>query len=214
MKLRLICKANKAALAPECSWPTTTYRHIMAIAIRNGGSMARLTTTPAVRLYGIIIFTQPMPTDPQAKRKALQATGTFNPRATHVRHTLFDQSAFFDPEDLLQLKYETLRALEVERCPIAKAAREFGLSRPTIYEAQTQLEQHGLEGLLPRKRGPKAAHKLTDEVRDYLQEQTAAQPGIQAGELARRLRQRYALKVHPRTIQKALKAKAKKGRQT
>jgi len=153
-----------------------------------------------------------MPADPHTKREALQATGTFNPRATQVRHPLFQQSPFFDPEDLLQLKYETLRAVELEKCPVAKAARDFGLSRPTIYEAQTQLQQQGLEGLLPHKRGPKAAHKLTDEILRYLQEQTAAQPEIKAEELARRVRQRFAVKLHPRTIQKALSGKAKRGR--
>jgi transposase len=152
-----------------------------------------------------------MPTDPQAKRQALRATGTLNPRAVQVRHPLFQQSSFFDPEDLLQLKYEALRALEVEQCPMAKAAREFGLSRPTLYEAQTQFRQQGLPGLLPHKRGPKTAHKLTAEIRHYLGEQAAAQPGVRAEELARRVRQRYAVKIHPRTIQKALTIKAKRG---
>ena len=155
-----------------------------------------------------------MPSDPQAKQQALQATGTFNPRAAHVRHPLFQTSAFFDPKDLLQLKYETLRALEVEHAPLAQAARDFGLSRPTIYEAQTQFQQQGLAGLLPHKRGPKGAHKLTGELRQYLQEQVLAEPGVPAAELARRVRQRYAVQLHPRTIQKALRARAKRGRQT
>jgi transposase len=155
-----------------------------------------------------------MPPDPNAKRKVLQAAGTFNSRAAQVRHPLFQQSPFFDPEDLLQLKYETLRAVELEKCPIAKAARDFGLSRPTIYEAQSQLQQQGLEGLLPHKRGPKAAHKLTDEILRHVQEQAAAESGIKAEELARRVRQRFAVKLHPRTIQKALERKAKRGRST
>jgi len=153
-----------------------------------------------------------MTSDPQAKQKALQATGTLNPRAAQVRHPLFQQSGFFDPEDLLQLKYETLRAMEVESCPMAKAAREFGLSRPTIYEAQSQFQQQGLAGLLPHKRGPKAAHKLTAEIRQYLQGQASAESGVKAEELARRALQRYAVKLHPRTIQKALSAKVKRGR--
>jgi len=155
-----------------------------------------------------------MPRDPETKRKALQTTGTFNPRAAQVRHPLFQQSSFFDPEDLLQLKYETLRALEIEHSQIAKAARDFGLSRPTIYEAQTQFQQQGLEGLLPHKRGPKAAHKLTEEVLQYFQEQLAAQSELKAEELARLVRQRYGVQLHPRTIQKALNAKAKRGRLT
>ncbi len=152
-----------------------------------------------------------MPTDPETKRQALRTTGTFNPRGKQVRHPLFQHSSFFDPEDLLQLKYETLRALESEHYPIAKAAREFGLSRPTIYEAQTQFQRQGLEGLLPHKRGPKAAHKLTAKVLQYCQEQLTAQPELKAKELARRVRQRYGLKLHPRTIEKALKPRAKRG---
>ena len=153
-----------------------------------------------------------MPPNPETKRKALQTTGTLNPRAAQVRHPLFQKSPFFDPEDLLQLKYETLRALEIDHCPIAKAARDFGLSRPTIYEAQIQFQQQGLEGLLPHKRGPKAAHKLTEQILQYLQEQMAVEPEIKAEELARRVRQRSGVRLHPRTIQKALKARAKRGR--
>ena len=155
-----------------------------------------------------------MALDPQSKRHALQATGTFNPRADQVRHALFAQSDFFDPQDLLQLKYETLRALEADGYSIAQAAREFGLSRPTIYQAQEQFQQQGWTGLLPHKRGPHQPHKLTAQVRQYLQELRSAEPGVPAAELARRVRQRFHLKLHPRTIQKALHPRAKRGRQT
>jgi transposase len=88
------------------------------------------------------------------------------------------------------------------------------LSRPTIYEAQSHFQQQGLEGLLPHKRGPKAAHKLTGEILGYLREQAGAEPGVGAEELARRVRQRHAVRLHPRTIEKALKTKAKRGLRT
>jgi transposase len=163
---------------------------------------------------GIIIFTL-MASDfeTNAKHQALQATGTFNPHAAQVKHPLFQQSEFFDPHDLVQLKYETVRAIEVERCPIAQAARQFGLSRPTIYQAQWQFQEHGLEGLLPHKRGPQSPHKLTPEVRQFLREQKAAEPQLGAMELAQRVRQRFQVSLHPRTIEKALHTKAKRGRQ-
>jgi transposase len=211
MKLRRMCKADYTISMAITAWRRA--EHSRAIAVINGyyRGIFRLTTLRTMRLYGIITFTL-MPADPHTKREALRTTGTFNPRAAQVHHPLFQQSPFFDPEDLLQLKYETLRAVELEKCPVAKAARDFGLSRPTIYEAQTQLQQQGLEGLLPHKRGPKAAHKLTDEILRYVQEQAAAQPEINAEELARRVRQRFAVKLHPRTLQKALSSKAKRGR--
>lgn len=163
-------------------------------------------------LYGINTFTSMSPQpDLPAKVQALKSAGTFNPRAGQVRHPLFGHSEFFDPQDLPQLKYETLRALDRDGYSIARAAREFGLSRPTIYQAHGQFEQQGLEGLLPHKRGPKQPHKLTPQVRQYLEEVAGAEGPLPAAQLARRLRQRFRVKLHPRTIEKALKAKAKKG---
>jgi transposase len=116
---------------------------------------------------------------------------------------------------LLQLKYETLRAVAKDAYTIARAADEFGLSRPTIYQAQAQLKTEGLEGLLPRKRGPRGAHKLTAQVRRYLQEAAAVEPRPGARELSLRIRERFKIKVHPRTIEKALQTQGqKRGRQT
>ena len=168
---------------------------------------------PLMQIIGIITFTHMSSNiEPTAKHQALQSTGTFNPRADQVRHPLFQESEFFDPHDLLQLKYETVRAIQVDNCPIAQAASQFGLSRPTIYQAQSQFQEAGLEGLLPQKRGPKNPHKLTPEVRQYLQEQSTVQPPIPATELAQKVRQRFKVTLHPRTIEKALHAKAKRGR--
>src|SRR6266487_4195943 len=73
---------------------------------------------------------------PLTKLQSLRASGTFNPRAAQVRHPLFVPGDFFDPRDLVQLKYETLRALQKDDYSIAQAAAQFGLSRPTIYDAQ------------------------------------------------------------------------------
>jgi len=172
-----------------------------------------LTTAGWVAQFGINIFTLMLPhPDPEAKRRALQASGTFNPRHDRVRHALFQHSDFFDPRDLLQLKYETLRALEQDGYSIARAATDFGLSRPTIYQTQAHFEEHGLEGLLRAKPGPKSPHKLTAEVRRHLQELMQAEPELEARELARRLRRRFKVKLHPRTIEKALKAEPKRGR--
>lgn len=169
---------------------------------------------PSGESCGVNWFT-PMPNSPSDKRRALEASGTFNPRFAAVRHELFQkEEGFFDSQDLLQLKYETLRSVEKDGYSIARAANEFGLSRPTIYQAQEQLEAGGLEGLLPRKRGPRGAHKLTAEVRSYLQAQAANEPRPTAKDLSLRIRERFKVKVHPRTIEKALKTQGqKRGRQ-
>ncbi|MGH7943628.1 MAG: helix-turn-helix domain-containing protein [Opitutaceae bacterium] len=153
-----------------------------------------------------------MASDPTAKRQALKASGTFNARFSEVRDELFQPSAFFDPQDALQVKYEAVRAIEVEGRPMARAAKDFGLSRPTLYQTQRQLKAQGLEGLSPHTRGPKGAHKLTAAVRTQLQAWIEAETSLSARDLAKRLRQFFHLKVHPRTIEKTLKIGEKKGR--
>ena len=149
---------------------------------------------------------------PSNKRQALQASGTFNPRHARVRHPLFQNSEFFDPQDLLQLKYESLRALRQDDYSIAKAAVDFGLSRPTLYQAQAHFQGKGLEGLMPAKRGPRQGHKLTPEVLQYIRELSQSQAKPSASQLAGQVYQRFKIKVHPRTVEKALKPKAKRGR--
>lgn len=172
----------------------------------------RLTRGGSIRYSGINTFTlmSSMP-EPNAKRRALQKTGTFNPRSDQVRHALFEESDFFDPRDLLQLKYESLRALERDDYSIAQAAQEFGLSRPTLYQARAEFDQSGLQGLLPHKRGPKSPHKWTAAVAEFVGQCLADKPELAARELAARVRDRFKIALHPRTIEKALQARAKKG---
>ncbi len=97
-----------------------------------------------------------------------------------------------------------LRGVRVEGQPVVDAARAFGLSRPTFYQAQAAFERSGLLGLLPAKKGPRRSHKLTEEVMDFVMEALTVEPALQAAELARRIQQRFDITVHPRSIRRAL----------
>lgn len=145
------------------------------------------------------------------KIDALRSCGVLNRHPEEVRNPLFIENEFFDPHDLIQLKYETIRAVEVDRQPIAQAALDSGLSRPTIYEARENFRQGGIEGLLPEKRGPKKPRKLKPEVRRYLEELVGSEPDLKAVVLVQRVQRRFGIVLHPRTVEKAVQ---KKGRQT
>jgi len=80
------------------------------------------------------------------KQAALRQHGTLNPRPQDVRHPLFQGSDFFDPDDIVQVKYEMLRQVNVDNRPISQAAHEFGLSRPSFYQANSTFEHAGLAG--------------------------------------------------------------------
>ena len=117
-----------------------------------------------------------------AKIDILRQQGTCNRHPEAVRHELFQcqDGEFFDARDLIQVKYEMLRLVAVEKESVTKAATAFGFSRPSFYEAQSALQRAGLAGLIPHKRGPRAAHKLTPRIMEFVQERRAAQPANQA----------------------------------
>ena len=144
------------------------------------------------------------------KTEALRQHGGLNPHPEVVRHDLFQASEFFDPADLVQVKYEMLRQVLVERSSVTEAAAEFGLSRPSFYEAQAAFEESGLLGLVPEKRGPRRAHKLSAEVVEFLRIAKAEDPTLSGAALRDRLWRERRLRVHRRSIERALARGQKK----
>jgi transposase len=149
---------------------------------------------------------------PDPKEEALRERGTLNPQADEVQDRLFLDDPFFDSRDLLQVKYEMLRRVRVDRKAVTEAASAFGFSRPSFYEAQSAFTEGGLPGLLPKKRGPHGGHKLTEEIVEFLRNERERDETISSKSLAEALAQDYGLKVHPRSIDRVLKAQKKKPR--
>ncbi len=154
----------------------------------------------------------PRPRRPDPKLHALSEQGTLHPRPERVTDPPFLEGGFFDPRDLLQVKYEMLRRVRVERQSVAGASSRCGLSRPTFYTAQSAFDRGGLAGLLPAKRGPRGPHKLTEEVMDFIEELLATDATVDVGALAQRIEHRFGRSVHPRTVERALERRKKKRR--
>jgi len=150
------------------------------------------------------------PNDP--KLETLRQQGTLNPRPRDVSDELFQASEFFDARDVVQVKYEMLRRVEKEGRPITEAAAAFGFSRPSFYQAQLAFEQGGIAGLVPHKRGPKQAHKLTSKIMDFLQQIRQEDPSLDSAELVGRVKKRFGVVVHSRTIERGLARNQKKRR--
>ena len=146
------------------------------------------------------------------KLEALREQGSLNPRSREVTDPLFANNSFFDPRDLVQVKYEMLRRVQSEGHSVTGAATAFGFSRPSFYQALSAFEEGGLGGLVPHKRGPKQAHKLTDEVLTFLIQTRQKEPSVPTSELARLIQKRFGTKVHPRSIERGLPRHQKKRR--
>lgn len=148
-----------------------------------------------------------MPED--SKTQTLREEGTLNPRPEGVVDPKFRENEFFDARDIVQVKYEMLRRVKEDNVSVTQAVADFGFSRPTFYEAQTNFDQGGIAALVPKKRGPRGPHKLRPEVLDFLRARIGPGDPIRARELARDVAQAFGLEVHPRTIERALGSEKK-----
>lgn len=145
------------------------------------------------------------------KTRRLEKDGALHPHPENVRSKLVAQFDFFDANDLVQMKYEMLRSVDIDKLSITDAAAAFGLSRVAFYRARRQYKEQGLPGLLAQKRGPKRPHKLTDAIISFVQERLAGQTGAPDWRLlSQQIEERFGTVIHPRSVERAVK-KAKKG---
>jgi transposase len=145
-----------------------------------------------------------LPAPRDRKANVLLNEGTLNSAPETVRDPKFREGEFFDPRDAVQVKYEMLRRVSVESVSITDASEEYGVSRPTFYQAKASLEEAGIAGLVPKKRGPRGPHKLQGEVLAFLEGRLAPGEPVRARELSRLIRQKFGLNIHPRTIERAV----------
>lgn len=207
IKFAAVCKDNCAAVAQRrCVVLAHSCHHSSGAP---GSWRHEWLDKPSIR--GVIIFTDAMPkTLPDAKLQSLREQGCLNPRPRSVTDELFADHEFFDARDMVQVKYEMLRRVEKDGYSVSDAAVSFGFSRPTFYQTQAAFVAGGLAGLVPRKRGPRQAHKLTAEVIAFIEQARAEDPSLKTQDLVERIRERFDLVVHRRTIERALTRAQKK----
>ncbi len=143
------------------------------------------------------------------KSSRLRALGALNPHPERVQAPEFQADTFFDPRDLVQVKYEMLRMVRAEGASKADAAARFGVSRPTYYQAEAAYTRDGLAGLLPRRRGPKGGHKLDGTVMAFIEAYLSQHGPTGARRLADVILSELGLSIHPRSIERALARKKK-----
>ena len=170
-----------------------------------------------LEMCGIILWNKeevamPDSSVPEEKSAHLSASGTLHARPDTVKDPLFQQREFFDPTDAVQVKYEMLRRVHQEGKPVLETAALYGFSRGAFYLAQQAFEECGLPGLLPQKRGPKAPHKLSAEVAGFLRERLREEPSRRAPDLVPLVEEQFGVRVHPRSIERALARGEKKRR--
>jgi transposase len=129
---------------------------------------------------------------------ALTEAGLLHANPAAVRAPLFSDGGFFLPQDKVQVKYEMLRAHLVDGQPVTDATAEHGYSRAAFYLVLASFSESGMAGLLDEARGRRGPVKLRPEIVTFIRE-SAAGPG----ELVEQVVDRYGVRLHRRTIERA-----------
>lgn len=141
------------------------------------------------------------PVSERSRRQALHGAGLVHPREDAVTAVLFNGSrSFFLAADKVQVKYEMLRAHEVDGASVSAAAAAHGYSRAAFYLVAAAFDERGMAGLIDERRGRKGPVKLTPEILAWLQ---AADPARSGAQLAADVESRFGVRLHRRTIERA-----------
>ncbi len=159
-------------------------------------------------MYIINITTMSQNKHDDSKQAALRASGTLHPKPDTVRDDAFTHGDFFDPNDLVQVKYEMLRRHREEHKSVTEVARLFGTSRQAFYTAKALFDTQGIPGLIPKRRGPRGAHKCTEEVLDFAEQWKENHPAERG--LTEAIEQHFGIHIHPRTVERVLLQRKKK----
>ena len=119
--------------------------------------------------------------DHSAKRDRLRKARTLNRSPEKVRDPMFATGDFFDPEDLLQVRYEMVRLVRLGGATLAQA-----------------------------KRGPRAPHKITPEILKFARTCRQRHGRIGAKRLVPLIEAEFGVRIHPRGLEKALARAEKK----
>lgn len=166
-----------------------------------------LTSCPCVYLINVTSMSRSkVQRSEDSKARSLREHHALHSHPENVRDEAFQQYEFLDPRDQVQVRYEMLRRHRVEGKPVAEVTRSFGMSRQAFYVTDATFSEHGIPGLLPRRRGPRRAHKCTDEVLDFVEQWVAG--GKET--LVEAIRRRFSVTINPRSIERALARRKKK----
>ena len=140
-----------------------------------------------------------------ARYRALEQAGLLHRGAEEVLAEPFRaHPEFFASFDKVQVKYEMLRAHVLDGQTASAAASAHGYSRAAFYLVASAFERSGMVGLLDERPGRRGPLRLSPEVLAFLEARRREMPDASGAQLARELEAALGVRLHRRTVQKAL----------
>lgn len=137
-----------------------------------------------------------------ADPELLKRAKSLNQQPERIQDEYFlKQPEFFDPHDMIQVKYELLRRCAIEGRKVASTCQDFGFSRTTYYKVQEDFYQGGLPHLMGKQRGRQNPIKVNETIRGFLIAEKAKNKKLTAREMVEMLKQRHNVQLTERMIQ-------------
>jgi len=145
------------------------------------------------------------------KTKTLIENGSFNRNAASVSSPMFRSNPYFDPQDLVQVKYEMLRAVKADGENVSDASRQFGFSRTAYYKIEKRFHEAGVDGLCARKTGPKLPSKVTPDIIEFVSQLREKDPDMTNDDIIKRIIDEKGVSIHKRSLQRVQAKKKRPG---
>jgi transposase len=139
----------------------------------------------------------------------LAARRALHPHPERIQDRLFRRADFFDPRDVIQVRYEIIRRYLFEGQSVTKITRAFGISRQTFYMLLRMFQEGGISGLLPRQRGPFGAHKCNGAILEFAAARREECPERSIPDLVAEIAEKFGVRINPRTLERNLRRRKK-----
>ena len=149
-----------------------------------------------------------------SKKDILIENGTFNRNYEKVTEQRFINDEFYDPHDLIQVKYEMLRTARESERNIEDISEKFGFSRSGFYKIKNSFDKVGISALGLSKTGPQNAHKLTMEHQQFIDSYLNGNPSISSRDMAKILETERGVKISKRTVERYRARKSRYDRES
>ncbi len=140
------------------------------------------------------------------KKDILAHLGALNKNPEKLTNSLFIERDFFDPLDNVQIKYEMLRANQVDNQKVSRICRQFNYSREAFYVILRKFKKHGIIGFLESSRQKKNTVMLNQDIVKMIIQTKFNNPNISGAKLAQKINAKFNTDYKKRAIEKAVKA--------
>jgi len=136
------------------------------------------------------------------KKDVLMKNGTYNKNHSKVKKEKFQEGGFYDPMDIVQVRYEMIKEAGDGGKAIEQVTGEYGYSRASYYHIKGDFDNGGMIALVPEKTGPRSPSKLTGDLQEYIANYVEGNPRASSSQIAMAIEQDKGVTVNKRTVER------------